>query len=94
MATKDVTVTVTMDEDEWRDLRAAAECAGMPLEAYIRWGVRLLAAPPRPGKNLGRGPLERRATRRRIADHADESEAAAWTETFAERLSHHSEQYR
>ncbi|WP_040741273.1 hypothetical protein [Nocardia tenerifensis] len=41
MATREITVTVA--KSEWRTLRAAAECAGMSLEAYVSWGVRLLA---------------------------------------------------
>lgn len=93
MATRDTTLTITMDDDEWNRLRDAAECAGMSLEAYICWGVRLLAVPTRSGRNLGREPLGQSSTPRRAADN-DESDSAAWAETFAERLAHHAEPFR
>ncbi|MFC9894561.1 hypothetical protein ACFVMC_12795 [Nocardia sp. NPDC127579] len=90
MATRDVTVTVSMDDAQWHTLHDAAECAGMTLEAYLSWGVRLLATQPRPGKNLT-GAAPTRITSPRSA--AEETESA-WTESFAERLSHRAEPYR
>ncbi|MEV0251481.1 hypothetical protein AB0H76_33145 [Nocardia sp. NPDC050712] len=91
MATREITVTVSMDDDQWHSIAEAAECAGMTLEAYLSWGVRLLSAQSRPGKNLAGAP--RTHPTRKRAKVAEEPESA-WTETFAERLSHRAEQYR
>ncbi|MEV6280631.1 hypothetical protein [Nocardia sp. NPDC051832] len=93
MATRDLTVTVSMDEDQWHSLADAAECAGMTLEAYLSWGVRLLAEQARPGKNLAGRPRGQAVRSRRGRAVAEES-GSAWTDTFTERLSHRAEHYR
>ncbi|MBF6174741.1 hypothetical protein [Nocardia blacklockiae] len=94
MSTRDITVTVTVDEAEWLSLTDAAECAGMRLDAYLAWAVRLLAANAQPG--LAPRPDEPRGLRvtRRRPEIVDESESVAWAETFAERLSHRADAFR
>ncbi|MGW4245192.1 hypothetical protein [Nocardia sp. NPDC004722] len=84
MASKDLVVTV--DRDDWRALKDAAECAGMSVEAYVSWGIRVLALQARPGRSVRRDGVVPRV-RGRSRQPADESESAAWTETFSERLS-------
>ncbi|MFI6866106.1 hypothetical protein [Nocardia sp. NPDC050406] len=93
MATREITVTVSVDGDEWDILRDAAECAGMSVEAYLRWSVRLVALRSRPGRALRPEGLELPRARRG-AREVDEPEAVAWAETFTERLSHRTEQFR
>lgn len=93
MATRDITVTV--DKSEWRALKYAAECAGMSLEAYVCWGVRLLALQSRPEGGAARHHSAVRAPAvRRAPRVVEELESAAWSETFAERLSHRAEGFR
>lgn len=84
MAIRDIVVTV--GEDDWDTLVDSAEAAGMSIEAYLSWCVRVLAMQSRPG-GQARPLLDRSAPVRHIPE--DESESAAWTETFCERLSHH-----
>ncbi|GAB2678812.1 hypothetical protein [Nocardia goodfellowii] len=93
MTTRDVTVTVSMDDVQWSSLRAAADCAGMSVEAYLCWGIRLIAAQSLPGKNLSarvRGPI----TPSRTPPAVTEDPASAWMDTFSERLTHRAEPYR
>ncbi|NNH74924.1 hypothetical protein HLB23_34610 [Nocardia uniformis] len=92
MTTRDIAVTVTMDDVEWQHLRDAAECAGMSLEAYVCWGVRLLAVGTKPGKSLGRAFPAVVPAPRTPPQVGDESQV--WAETFTERLSHRVEQFR
>ncbi|AFU01026.1 hypothetical protein [Nocardia brasiliensis] len=92
MATRDITVTV--DKSEWRALKYAAECAGMSLEAYVCWGVRLLALESRPEGAARHHSAVRAPAVRRTPRVADELESVAWSETFAERLSHRAEGFR
>ncbi|MFJ9371483.1 hypothetical protein ACIRRA_44785 [Nocardia sp. NPDC101769] len=80
MASRDIVVTV--GEDDWLTLNDAAECAGMSVEAYVSWGVWLLALQAR----LGTGASKMRL---RASGLGEESETVAWTETFAQRLSAH-----
>ncbi|WP_280369658.1 hypothetical protein [Nocardia wallacei] len=94
MSTRDITVTVTVDEADWLELSDAAECAGMGVDAYVAWGVRLLAARTAPGRTLRADDHPGLPPVRRRPDVADEPESAAWTETFAERLSHRAEAFR
>lgn len=94
MATREINVTVTLDEDSWRDLEDAAECAGMGLEAYICWGVRLLAEGNRPGQAPRSAAPGKPLAARRIRPVIEEPESVAWAESFAERLSHFSVQFR
>ncbi|MFI2589860.1 hypothetical protein ACH498_25155 [Rhodococcus erythropolis] len=74
-------IAVTVGEGDWLTLHQAADAAGMSVEAYVSWGVRILAMQARPGgtghRECSAGPLPRR-------DDAsgEESEAAAWAETF------------
>jgi hypothetical protein len=86
MASRDVTVTVRIDEQDQRLLADAADCAGMTLQDYLGWNIELLAQQCRPG------PAQRghRALppRRRIPVVVDESEDQAWTSSFTERLDH------
>ncbi|MGV9665948.1 hypothetical protein ACWDUL_16900 [Nocardia niigatensis] len=92
MSSRDIVVTV--GEDDWLTLRDAAECAGMSVEAYVSWGVRVLALQARPGgvKQGGREGSPRAG--RRAAELPDESESAVWTETFTQRLSHRAERQK
>ncbi|MBF6237539.1 hypothetical protein IU474_10705 [Nocardia otitidiscaviarum] len=91
MASKDIVVTVS--EGDWLTLRDAAECAGMSVPAYVRWGVRLLALRAGPGGSERRDiPVPPRASHRTPIT-PDEPESTAWTETFAERLSHRADTF-
>lgn len=93
MATRDVTVTVTIDEDDWRLLRDAADCAGMTVQAYIGWNTKLLAQQVGPAEAEVRH--QRPASRsRRVPVVVDESEEQAWESSFTERLSHRADLYR
>lgn len=92
MATKEI--TVTLDEDDWRALSAAADCAGMSVEAYASWGVRLLAMQARPGRPLRHDAVSGSKAVLRASGEAEEPDSVAWTETFAERLSHRTGQFR
>ncbi|MEU8899886.1 hypothetical protein [Nocardia sp. NPDC048505] len=93
MATRDVTVTVSMDDAQWGNLVDAAECAGMSVEAYLSWGVRMVAAQAGPGKNLAGAARGQRPVRRKRAAVTEPAESA-WTESFSERLSLRAEPYR
>lgn len=93
MATRDVTVTVTMDEGDWQLLEEAADCAGMTVQAYIGWNTRLLAQQSRPDAASARHQKIRRRHRRAVAV-IEEPEEQAWAESFTERLSHRTEPYR
>lgn len=93
MATRDVTVTVTMEEHEWRLLEEAADGAGMTVAAYIDWNTRLLAQQARPVATTAR--LRQRLPRSRRAPAVlDEPEEQAWSSSFTERLSHRTDLYR
>jgi hypothetical protein len=86
MATRDVTVTVTVDSFEWDSLSDAAVCAGMSVPDYIAWNVRKIAQ---------RSRTEQFAGSRRHGGFDDEAgETAAWTETFSQRLHDRAEQFR
>lgn len=78
-------IAVTVGEEDWLALHQAAEAAGMSVEAYVSWGVRILAMQARPGRRESRPASP---PRRRDDAVAEESEAAAWAETFTQRLSH------
>lgn len=80
-------IVVTVGEDDRLALMEAADAAGMSLEAYLSWCVRILAMQTRPGASK-RLDLPGQARPGRPATQDDESEAAAWAETFTERLSH------
>lgn len=84
MAIRDIVVTV--GEDDWDTLVDSAEAAGMGIEAYLSWCVRVLAMQSRPGVSHST-LLDRSTNARHIPE--EESESAAWTESFCERLSHH-----
>ncbi|MVU77103.1 hypothetical protein GPX89_07560 [Nocardia sp. ET3-3] len=86
MASRDIVVTV--GEDDWLTLSDAAECAGMSVEAYVSWGVRILALQARPGGAKQGGRAGSLSAGRHTSRSAEESESAAWTDTFTERLSH------
>ncbi|MBB5911175.1 hypothetical protein BJY24_000042 [Nocardia transvalensis] len=94
MSTRDMTVTVTVDEAEWDRLHDAAECAGMSVDTYIAWGVKILAAQTQIGKPSRLDDIRRLRAAPRPLDAIDEPESLAWTETFAERLSHRTAQFR
>ncbi|MTE13591.1 hypothetical protein [Nocardia aurantiaca] len=91
MASRDIVVTV--GEGDWLTLNDAAECAGMSVEAYVSWGVRVLALQARPGGMKQGGCVGRPKPGRRASKAIDESESVAWTETFTERLSHRADRY-
>lgn len=86
MATRDVTVTVTVDSFEWDSLCDAAVCAGMSVPDYLAWNVRKIAQRSRP---KGSPVLGRRSG---LGEEAGET--AAWTETFSQRLQDRAEQFR
>ncbi|WP_216917155.1 hypothetical protein [Nocardia noduli] len=87
IATRDVTVTVTIDEQEWRLLEEAADGAGMTVAAYIDWNTRLLAQQARPVATTAR--LRQRLSRSRRAPALfDEPEEQAWSSSFTQWLSH------
>ncbi|MFJ9369676.1 hypothetical protein ACIRRA_35400 [Nocardia sp. NPDC101769] len=87
-------MTVTVDDSEWLALNDAAECAGMSVETYICWGVRLLALQAVPGSVRGRMSTPQSTVPRRIDERLDAPQSTDWAETFAERLSHRVEQFR
>ncbi|MTE15184.1 hypothetical protein [Nocardia aurantiaca] len=91
MASRDIMVTV--GDDDWHTLNDAAECAGMSVEAYVSWGVRLLAMQTRPGGAKQGGPVGRSRTGQCASELTEESASAAWTETFAQRLSHRADRH-
>ncbi|WP_148282700.1 hypothetical protein [Nocardia brasiliensis] len=92
MKTKEITVRVK--KGQWRDLSAAADCAGMRVEDYIRWSVKLLALQSRPDSNPHPASTARPEPRRRARAVLDRPESTAWEECFAEQLSHRLEQFR
>ncbi|MGW5439223.1 hypothetical protein [Nocardia asteroides] len=83
--------STTVGEDDWYTLVDSAEAAGMGIEAYLSWCVRVLAMQSRPGGQTR--PLRDRSAAPVRPIPEDESESAAWTETFCERLSHHSHRH-
>ncbi|MQY21770.1 hypothetical protein [Nocardia macrotermitis] len=85
MATRDVTVTVTVDSFEWDSLCDAAVCAGMTVPDYVAWNVRQIAQRSRP---KGVAVPGKRGARE------EAGETAAWTETFSQRLQNRNEQFR
>ncbi|MGN2639307.1 hypothetical protein ACWEKT_16785 [Nocardia takedensis] len=93
MATRDVTFTVTMKEQDWALLQDAADCAGMSLHDYLCWHTRLLAQQSRPGASKS---THRKVAvgRRRVPVVVDEPVGQAWADTFAERLHHRADLYR
>lgn len=86
MGSKEIVVTV--GEEDWRTLIDAADAAGMSVEAYASWCIRIFAVQARPGGGKRAGELGRTKTAKRAADIDEDSESAAWAETFTERLSH------
>ncbi|WP_433521246.1 hypothetical protein ACQPZ2_28320 [Nocardia pseudovaccinii] len=89
MATKEVTVTVTVDDTEWAQLCDAAECAGMSVPDYLARSARLVALQPRMARSRVPRDLPRHG-----ASHDDDSETAAWTESFSQRLHHRADLFR
>lgn len=87
-------IVVTVGEADWLTLSDAAECAGMSVEAYVAWSVRVLAFQARPGGSKRRAVAGSPAAARRASAIVDESESVAWAETFSERLSHRADRYR
>lgn len=92
MKTKEITVRVK--KGQWRAISAAADCAGMSVEDYIRWSVKLLALQSRPGGNPHQTSTTHPEPRRRARPVLDQPESTAWEECFAEQLSHRIEQFR
>ncbi len=89
MASRDIVVTVS--QDDWYTLVHSAEAAGMSVEAYLSWCVQQPAMQARPG-TVAPGPrLDRSTPRPRTPE--EDSESAAWTETFCERLSHRTDRH-
>ncbi|WP_433567385.1 hypothetical protein ACQP1O_20635 [Nocardia sp. CA-151230] len=86
MASRDIVVTV--GEDDWLVLNDAAEGAGMSMEAYVSWGVRVLALQARSGAVEPDGREGSPDMPISASETAEDSEASAWVESFAERLSH------
>ncbi|MEU1428522.1 hypothetical protein ABZ412_15745 [Nocardia sp. NPDC005746] len=85
MASRDIVVTV--GEDDLLMLGDAAECAGMSVQAYVSWGVRLMALQARAKTDKQRGAAPGRPIQP-AERTSEESESAAWTESFAQQLSH------
>ncbi|RMI31246.1 hypothetical protein [Nocardia stercoris] len=83
MASRDIVVTV--GEQDWLVLDRAAECAGMSVPDYVRWGVRLLALQSQPG--AAKRAVGGSVTDRPAADCPEVTESAAWIDSFAQRLS-------
>ncbi|WP_433680355.1 hypothetical protein [Nocardia sp. CA-119907] len=90
MATKEVTVTVTVDDTEWAELCDAAMCAGMSVPDYLARIARLVALQPRASRPL----LVPGDVPPRGSSHDDDSETAAWTESFSQRLHHRADLFR
>ncbi|WP_067690306.1 hypothetical protein [Nocardia jejuensis] len=86
MASKDI--VVTLGEDDWRTLSEAADAANMGVEAYVSWCARIFASQARPGGSKRTENLPRLPAERRTPEADDESDSAAWAETFSQRLSH------
>ncbi|MFB8003336.1 hypothetical protein [Nocardia sp. NPDC056000] len=81
-------MVVTLSQDEWVVLGEAADAAGMDIEAYVSWCARIFVTRARPGGGKRADELPRSSARRNRPGPDDESESAAWAETFSERLSH------
>ncbi len=90
MATKEVTVTVTVDDTEWAQLCDAAECAGMSVLEYLAHSARLVALEPRAPRRL-RLP---RDFRPQGPSQDNDSETVAWTESFSQRLHQRVDSFR
>ncbi|WP_433715071.1 hypothetical protein ACQP2U_14235 [Nocardia sp. CA-084685] len=90
MATREVTVTVSVEETEWAELCDAAVCAGMSVPDYLARSARLVALQPRAARPL-RVPRDGPP---RASSQDDDSETAAWTESFSQRLHHRADQFR
>ncbi|MEV6071415.1 hypothetical protein AB0L82_33125 [Nocardia sp. NPDC052001] len=86
MVSKEIVVTV--GEEDWHTLIDAAEAAGMSVEAYASWCIRIIAVQARPGGGKRAGEFSQSKAVKRASKFDDESESAAWAETFTERLSH------
>ncbi|KAA8888520.1 hypothetical protein F3087_16085 [Nocardia colli] len=87
-------ITVRLAKADWRIVSDAADCAGMSIEAYISWGVRLLALQAVPGAASPGPGFARPEQSRRAKTPVEQPESAVWEQCFAERLSHHAEQFR
>ncbi|WP_054811913.1 hypothetical protein [Nocardia arizonensis] len=94
MASREVTVTVTMSDEEWRLLQDAADCAGMTVQEYIGWNTRVLAQQSRPGPPTTIRHRQHPARPRRIPVVVDEPAEHAWAQSFTERLSLRADLYR
>ncbi|MEC3957634.1 hypothetical protein VMT65_31690 [Nocardia sp. CDC153] len=81
-------IVVTVGDEDRLTLLEAADAAGMSLEAYLSWCVRILAMQARPGGDKRAALPGQARPGRSVPDEDDGSEAAAWAETFTQRLSH------
>lgn len=81
-------IVVTVGERDWLTLVDAAEAAGMTVEDYASWCVRIFASQARPTGGKRSHPLTHAKAGRRKKKVEEESESAAWVATFSERLSH------
>ncbi|MGX1811482.1 hypothetical protein ACWIGI_37645 [Nocardia sp. NPDC055321] len=89
MADREIVVSVT--EQDWEALAEAADTAGMSVQDYICWCVRIVTARSRSGTQSRRADYGDSFVTRPPSGDELESESQAWTETFAERLSHRTE---
>ncbi|MFI6772769.1 hypothetical protein [Nocardia sp. NPDC050412] len=89
MATREVTVTVTVDDTEWAELCDAAACAGMNVPDFLAQSARLVALKPSAARSarVSREHPPRGSSR-------DDSETAAWAESFSQRLHHRADLFR
>ncbi|MTE17028.1 hypothetical protein [Nocardia aurantiaca] len=86
MPSRDIVVAV--GDNDWFALSEAAESAGMTVQEYVSWGVRILAIQARPGGIKQDHTVAKPKAPRIRPGTLDGSESDAWTETFSARLSH------
>ncbi|MGX1808972.1 hypothetical protein ACWIGI_24900 [Nocardia sp. NPDC055321] len=88
---REFTLTLTSGDSDWQAVHDAAECAGMSVEGYIRWLVRILVQAASGSGTTHHTPL---AKGPRAGAALPEPEAAGWDETFSERLVQRAAQFR
>ncbi|MBF6277436.1 hypothetical protein A5780_29865 [Nocardia sp. 852002-20019_SCH5090214] len=93
MASREITVSVALDDTDWDALCEAADQAGMSVPDYLDWAVRLVTLHARSRRDLRPDPAGP-PPRRSRTDSGEDSGSTAWTDTFAERLHQRAEQFR
>lgn len=88
---REFTLTLSSGDSDWQAVHDAAECAGMSVEGYVRWLVRILV---QAASGSGTPRHTPRDTSSRAGAETPEPESTGWEETFSERLVQRAEQFR